>query len=180
MSHVQEHGLAHTIRECGLREKHVLPHGPSCHLRTGREALLSALGRAVQGVALIAAGAFLLSRIATAPQLAIQVFILGTLLIVGGCAFTITSIATMTSHVTVDRDGIRGRLGRTTFDIAWTDITQWRVSDHDDRLSVLACAEVWTQGMPTSRSLPGGFLDRETRRRLRESCRAIAPEREQR
>lgn len=179
MSHVSEHGLTHRIRECGLQQDEAFPSKSSSQFRTGRGALLSSIGRALQGVAMIAVGAFLLSRISTAPQLALQVFILGTLLIVGGSVFTINAVAAMTSHVTVDRDGIRGRLGRSAFDIPWTQVARWRVSDHDDRFSTLACAEVWTAGAPSSRSLPGGFLDRETRLRFRERCRSIAPEREQ-
>lgn len=178
MSHVPEHGLMHPIRECGLPQDQAFPNRSACQFRTGRGALLSALGRALQGVAMVAVGAFLLSRISTAPQLTLQVFILGTLLIVGGSVFTINAIAAMTSHVTVDRDGIRGRLGRSAFDIPWSHVIRWRVSDHDDRLSALACAEVWIEGTPSSRSLPGGFLDSDSRRRLGESCRAIAPERE--
>lgn len=177
MSHAIEHRLAGTVGRC---DESKLDASPSCHLGSGREAKWSALGKGVQGLAMIAAGVFLLSRISTAPQLAIQVIMLGALLVVGGCAFAIIAIATMTSHMTVDRDGIRGRLGRTAFDIAWADVAQWRVSDHDDRLSAVDCAEVWTHGGTASRSLPGGFFDREARRRLRESCRSFAPEREQR
>lgn len=179
MSHVPEHGLMHPIRECGFPQDRAFPNSSACQFRTGRGALLSALGRALQGGAMVAVGAFLLSRISTAPQLTLQVCILSTLLIVGGSVFTINAIAAMTSHVTVDRDGIRGRLGRSAFDIPWSHVTRWRVSDHDDRLSAVACAEVWTEGTPSLRSLPGGFLDRETRLRFRERCRSIAPEREQ-
>lgn len=177
MSHLPESRLAHADGARGEHEDHV---SRSCHVRAGSEAIRAALGKGLQGTAMIAAGVFLLSRISSAPQLAIQVIVLGALLVAGGCAYTIATLAALTSHVKVDREGIRGRLGHTAFDIAWDDITRWRVSDHDDRLSAIACAEVWTHGRSASQSLPGGFVDRESRRRLRESCRSYAPEREQR
>jgi len=151
---------------------------PSCRLRPSREATLSALGCALQGVGMVATGSFLLSLVSTAPQLTLQVVLLGGLLVVVGLVFAASAVATLTSHLTVDRQGIRGRLGYAAFDVAWPAITRWRVSDHDDALSALACAEVWAGEGAASRSLPGGLLDREARRRLRESCRAFAPERE--
>lgn len=177
MSHVFDRRLAHAVAGCGT-EPCDSPGAAACHLRASRDAWLAAVGRALQGVAMIVAGTFLLSRMSIAPNLVVQVVLLGTLLVVGGCAFAISAAAMMSSHVTVDRDGLRGRLGHTAFDIPWAEVTRWRVSDHDGRLPAIACAEVWMRGGEASRTLPGGYLDRETRRRLRESCRSFAPDRE--
>lgn len=178
MSHVYDGGLAPAFAGCAAGDEIGTAAGGACRLRSSREARLSAFGKGIQGAALMLTGTFLLSRMSIAPQLAVQVVLLGTLLIGGGCAFMILAVAALTSHVTVDGDGVRGRLGSAAFNIAWTDVTRWRVSDHDGRLPAIACAEVWLRGRHQPRSLPGGFLDREARRQLRKSCRTFAPEQE--
>lgn len=179
MSHASDHPLACIVARCG-DDAHVAPaSGSVCRVHSSREARQTALGKGLQGLAMVVAGWFLLSKISIAPQLTVQVVLLGSLLVAGGCAFAVAAAAAMTSHMTVDRLGLHGRLGHTAFEIQWDDVARWRVSDHDDRLPAIACAEIWIRGEEGSQSLPGGFLDREARRRLREGCRSYAADREQ-
>lgn len=144
----------------------------------GRQSQLVALGRALQGVGLIALGVFLLSKMSVAPQLKVQVVLLGSLLVAGGCAFVGGGLVTLTSRLAVDAHGIRGRLGTTLIDVPWDRIVGWRVNDHDDRIPELTSAELVTAGGENVMPLPGGYLDRDARRELRNACRTFAPTRE--
>ena len=59
----------------------------SAELRGLRRFALVAAGRLLQGFAMIAAGVFLLGEIPATPGLALQMGILGALLVAGGVAF---------------------------------------------------------------------------------------------
>jgi len=137
-----------------------------------------AIANAGLGTIMVAVGVFLLANLQIAPQVAVQAAILGALLIVGGCMLLVHSLADATSHLTVDATGVRGRFGWSSFDIAWADLRQWRVSDHDDRFAGLVSAELWPADDRGSRSIPGGFLDGDDRRRLHTLLSRYAPDRE--
>lgn len=130
-----------------------------------------------QGALLAAAGGFLVWNIHIAPQLAMQAAILGGLLSVGGIWMVLHAIMDMTSHLTVDEDGVRGRFGWGGFNLPWHDLRQWRASDHDDRFAGIAIAELWSR-QRRAVTIPGGYLDREDRRQLRSLLEHYAPDRE--
>lgn len=131
-----------------------------------------------QGFAMAVAGGFLIANLRVAPQLAVQAAILGGLLVVGGCALVLHSLVGATSHLTVDAIGVRGRFGWSAFDITWPDLRQWWVSDHEDRYAGLVSAQLWPSDDCRATSIPGGFLDRHDRRRLRAVLNRYAPSRE--
>lgn len=138
---------------------------------------LVALGWITQGLLLAATGGFLLWNLHVAPQLAMQAAILGGLLTAGGIGLIMHALMDVTSHLTIDEAGIRGRFGWDAFKLSWHDLRRWWVSEHDDRYAGLAIAELCSYQHPP-KTIPGGYLDREDRRLLRSLLEHYAPDRE--
>ena len=141
------------------------------------ERWLTGVGSCVQGSLMIGVGAFLLTQVSSTPNLAVQIAIVGTLLAAGGLAFIIRSYGDFFGGLTIDRQGVRARVGLKRFELPWSEVRQWRVDEHC-KMPELSCIELWTKG-ESSQGVPGGSLGHKDLHRARHILEAFAPEKQQ-
>ena len=142
------------------------------------ERWLAGAGAWIQAGLMIGVGIFLLTQVSSTPNLVVQISIVGTLLILGGLVIITRSFGDFIGELTIDRQGVRVRLGVTGFEIAWADLKQWRV-DETSRMPELSSVELWTTGSERPQGVPGGSLGYKDLRRARHVLEAFAPEKEQ-
>jgi len=156
--------------EVDITAAHSFPFAP--------ERWLTGAGSCIQGSLMIGVGGFLLTQVSSTPNLVIQIAIVGALLIAGGLAFVVRSYGDFFGGLTIERHGIRGRVGFKSFELHWSSVKQWRVDDAC-RMPELSCIELWTTSGEFSHGIPGGSLSHKDLRRAQHVLQAFVPEKQQ-
>jgi hypothetical protein len=138
-----------------------------------RRRWFGAAGQVLQGTLVASAGYFLLTQIDDTPKLAVQIAIVGGLLALGGLAFIARAVADLTSRLTINRAGIRGRFGLVGLRLSWPEVEKWRVHDHGS-LAEHFGVEIWTPGAAASQKIPSGYFDRHELQQMRRLLAAFA------
>jgi len=120
----------------------------------------------LQSVLMVGSGVFLLSQIPVTPRLALQMSIVGLLLIGGSMFFALNAIRDLRGFLRLDTRGLAARLGLRQVRILWDEVTKWRINDIA-RSPVLAAVEVWTKSSPDALCVPGGMISQIELHRVR-------------
>lgn len=131
-------------------------------------------GIAVQGLLMAGTGGFLLSQIPGTPNLAVQIAILGSLLIVCGVAFLARSLSDFFGYVRIDQESMRVRYGLVGYNIPWSRVKQWQVNETGAKSSLIGNVVLELSEPDAKRSILGGHLSLDAQHRVRRLLHAFA------
>ncbi len=135
-------------------------------------------GTVIQGVLLTTAGGFLLSQVQSTPRLAVQVAIVGGLLLAGGIALFVRAAGDFVGQVSVGPAGLQARLGWAHRSFTWPEVKRWRVRDEFADADEMRSLEIWPASSGRVLAIRGGRMSERDHRQVRQLLQAFAPGRE--
>jgi hypothetical protein len=144
----------------------------------GRRMWTTCLGLAVQSALLLGAGVFLLTQISSTPNLVVQIALTGSLLSIGGLAMLAHAASVFLTRLTIDRSGLRARVGWSTFATPWSNVVRWSVTTRRRSIKELPGIRWWVEGSDGPVTIPDGYLDERSRPRILRLFVELAPGKE--
>jgi hypothetical protein len=140
----------------------------------GRRLWPAAFGLGLQAALLLTAGVFLLTQIASTPNLAVQIALTGGLMTIGGIALLFRSLGTFRAGLKIDCKGVCARLGWRTISVPWSRVERWSVSEQELKLAQLPGIVVWVKGNKRLFAIPNGHLDNQSRHQIHQLFHILA------
>ncbi len=144
----------------------------------GRRMWATCAGLVVQSALLLGAGVFLLTQISSTPNLLVQIALTGSLLAIGGLAMLAHAASAFLTRLTIDRYGLRARVGWSTFATPWTNVVRWSVGTRKRSINELPGIRWWVVGSDSPMTIPDGYLDEHSRPRILRLFMELAPGKE--
>jgi hypothetical protein len=144
-----------------VRETAPRPVDPSAphHFSFGPQRWIAGLDNCVKASLMFFPGVFLLTQIASSPNLDFQIGIAGAVLSLAGMAYFGLSFRDFFGGIALDRDGIRARLGLTSVAVPWPELDAWSLTESAADQPDLTCLRLWTAESTSPRVvISGGFF----------------------
>lgn len=148
-----------------------------CRIPFLRRRWAAAFAGQAQASVMMSTGLVLLSQLHETPRLALQMSIVGGLLVIFGVTSLLFVLRDLFGFIRVDKDRFSARVGITKFSVMWDEIAKWRINEVA-RTPEVACVELWCRDQTSTHRIPGGMISEEDLLALRQWCRAFAGDKE--